>query len=763
MQHIHVINSGAHQNNSYGRDQNINNHFYTTNANPAYERLVSAIAGIGGSHRAEQQFERGCCLSETRVEPIKAIRDWRSNKQQKQPICWLSGAAGVGKSAIAMTVARDCEKEGVLGSSFFFFRSDPKRNNPSTFIPAIAHDLASTAPLIQKHIEQRISKDPGILEATLEDKFHGLIVEPVLAWSKQRDLPGSPDLSSIVVLDGLDECGDEEAQSRILSIIQSAYQQAPDFPLRFLICSRPESWIQEAFADDPLFELSKTIVLDNSPAVRKDIRRYLIHHFREIATSRKYRQVQFPSPWPSEEDLEILVERSCGQFVYASTIIKFIQLAFKHPTEQLHIIIENAPARRSGTSPYPQLDALYDLVLRANPDFEELLPILAAILVLPDGVKSPACIELVFGLPAGQVALALRAMYSVLNIGKWGSKIKLHHTSFQDYLTDQARSGHFHIDIPTWTNDIAQRWLQNLSTNKVRTYSFDQLYGKETKPFFTSWIIFCSRLNFEPSRELLGGLWNVDLAFPRFVNKEDRWKYLMGSLVSWVNTYHKYRISETEDDPKDDLDFVACLKHKLQVASGPFHLEWPPGVSPSENTVLWVLRKVINLAVPDSLGISHSEPSADQRPRLTNCDCDLSGGNRSRDPCHRTYQEACMQGAKVLVSYFEKLAHGDAEGGQTAAELEAILWCLTRKPLLRHCCLDTELLSLCREFLKLAEKCLSLAVNQQWRENAQKYLFGWLETFPDELAKDREALKAQVLTLPWEQWDQAWCKRYRQQ
>ncbi|KAK1219874.1 hypothetical protein PQX77_017386, partial [Marasmius sp. AFHP31] len=435
----------------------------------------------------------------------------------------------------------------------------------------------------------------------------------------------------------------------------------------------------------------------------------------------------------------------------------FIRLAFKHPTEQLRIILDNAPARRSGTSPYHQLDGIYDLILSANPDLDELLPTVAAILVLPEQLNSPACIELVLGLPTGQVALTLRAMHSVLDIGdRPGDRIKLYHTSFQDYLTDQTRSRHLHINILTWRNDIARRWLQNLSTNQVRTYSFDQLYGKATKPFFLRWIMFCSKPELiEPSRELLGGLWNVDLAFMRFVNKDDKWKGLMESLVSWVNKYQK-QIGENEDD----LDFVVRLKHKLQGVSGLLHLEWPPGVSPSENTVLWVLRKVLKLTVPNGLSSSLSEPSDDQQPRLTNCDCDLSGGNRSRDPFHRIYQEACTQGAKALVSHFEKLAHGDAEGDQTTTELEAILWNLTRTPLLSHCCLDAELLSLCRKFLGLAEKRLSLAVNQQSRINAQKYLSEWLDTIPDGLAEYREVLKAQVLTLPWEQWEQAWRKRY---
>ncbi|KAK1225440.1 hypothetical protein PQX77_011631 [Marasmius sp. AFHP31] len=456
----------------------------------AFDRLSSIIDGVGASHRAEQQYERGNCFPGTRVESLEVIYDWRSSREQKSPICWLSGAAGVGKSAIAMTVAQDCENEGLLASSFFFFRSDPKRNNPSKLIPSIAHDLASTTPLIRNHIEQKISKDPKILEATLEVQFRELILEPALSWSRKRlpwgfftDLPGSPVVSDIVVIDGLDECGDERTQIRILSIIQSAYQQAPHFPLRFLICSRSESWLQEAFADESLFQISKRIVLDDTLAARQDIRHFLSYHFQDIVTCRKYRQVEFPEPWPSEKDLETLVERSCGQFVYVATLVKFLKSASNHPITQLSMILACTPARRSGSSPYRELDALYDVILDMNSDHEEMSPVLSAILILPRTRlgPTPANIELVLGLPSGQVSLTLRGMHSVLNIGDREDKINLYHTSFRDYLTDQTRSHNFHINIESEKLVIARNWLKNLTTDKIRTYSSEKLYNAQNK------------------------------------------------------------------------------------------------------------------------------------------------------------------------------------------------------------------------------------------------------------------------------------------
>ncbi|KAK1221239.1 hypothetical protein PQX77_015958, partial [Marasmius sp. AFHP31] len=537
----HHTNNRLRQNINHGRDQNFNdrgyqtinnggqigqsagrdiNHFYTTDTNSGRERLSNAIAGVGASHNAEHQFERGQCLPGTRKEAIRSIYDWGSSNDQTCPICWLSGPAGVGKSAIALTVAKSYETEGRLASSFFFFRSDSKRNGPSALIPFIAHGLTSITPLMRIHIEQKILEDPTILDATLEDQFQELVLQPTLMWGTQRslrgfftDLPRPPVVPNIVIIDGLDECSDEDTQLRILSIIQSAYQQAPHFPLRFLICSRPESWIQEAFADDPLLQLSKRIVLDDSLAGREDTRTYYLHHFDEIVTCRRYRHIEFPSPWPSKRDLEILVEWACSQFVFAVTVIKFITDAGRHPIEQLRIILEKIPLRRPRRSPYQQLDMLYEVILSANPDPEEVFEILAALLVLEGHLKtSSAHIELVLGLSKGQVPLTLRAMHSVLDIpDKSENKIRVHHKSFTDYLEDQTRSRQFHVDIDSQKHAIARRWLQNLATSKVQTYTSNQLYGLKTKDFLTKWIDFCASTP-KPTRDLLEHLWNVDLA-----------------------------------------------------------------------------------------------------------------------------------------------------------------------------------------------------------------------------------------------------------
>ncbi|KAK1221871.1 hypothetical protein PQX77_015310 [Marasmius sp. AFHP31] len=906
----------------------------------AYESLRNKIADVGASHEARQQYTRGSCLEKTRQGALGNIRDWRSKKDQEHPIYWLSGAAGVGKSAIAITVAKACEAEGTLVSSFFFFRSDPKRNNPFALWLTIADGLASTMPLLRNKIEQRIAKDPKVLEATMEEQFRELIFEPVLACSRQRSVwgiltnllsssvvpnirndwlrlvgltllwptplsglprllvitcvlstlayvllayvlraapyifaaraafmvfitsdasaqpgrvtitrvlpmlacllanqlfivyvlraapymfaalaafrvftpsrpsahpgrvaiayvlsslaipahvsaaqslraasyileargwssltayvcflamhlsivaallaitPSYPSMQTekpdLVIIDGLDECSDEDTQLRIISTIESAFRRSPNFPLRFLICSRPEAWLLKVFAARPLRQLSKVVVLDDSFRPEADIRRYYVHHFLAMVNNPKYKAVRFPDPWPSEADLDELVGMSCSQLVYAATAVRFINLEFEHPIEQLQVILRNTAHRRPGALPYQELDALYDLILSANPDYEEVMSILSTILILPGYLEpTPAHIELVLGLPAGQVALTLWGMRSVLDIHGYEDAIRLHHTSFREYLVDRTRSGNFHIDLDAQKYVIGCRWLQGLTTSKIQTYSPNQVWGEEDKSFFTGWIGLCT-LMLEPTGDLLDDLWNVDLASTFLVCQQSSWKDVFEGLVLWVKKHH--------GPGKEDV--ANRLIHKFQNHPECFHLKYPPYVSPQQDVLYWVVSRATGCVRTTRL--DGSPPGDTDIVHLLDCHCI---GMESGDSGHLAYQESCLQLFKAFISLLKELAQSSVENEGTIMELTGVFGNVTNSLLLGHCRLDPESVSLCQTFFELAKGCLGLQVESSDGWAGRKNLLDWIETFPARFAEEGEAMRAQVSALPWERWAQNW-------
>ncbi|KAG7085414.1 hypothetical protein E1B28_002975 [Marasmius oreades] len=439
--------------NSVGGDQIKNHNYYFANL------LWEAIKDVGASHNSEQQVDRDGCLPGTREAVLELIRQWKVSRSRSMPVCWLSGAAGVGKSAIALTVAEECEEDGLV-ASFFFFRSDPKRNNASSLILSIAHGLVVTRPHLKPLVDQRISADPRILKVKLEDQYKKLILQnlnhPPPSESDQR----MPDL---VIIDSLDECSDAATQCRVLSIIFSTYQQTLQYPLRFLICSRPESWIREEFIR--FSGLTKHIKLDDSFHPRYDIELYLNQQFLEIRRDPKYSHVEFSDPWPSPYHFELLVDKSDGQFIFAKTTTMFIKADYSLPTDQLRIIVDtisNQSSDSSRESPLDDLDKLYLTILRANPDRDKRLPpILAMVVVI--GKTSPGLIELVLGLSYGTVSQTLRAMHSVLDVRDRDDDIKIYHKSFTDFLLDQARPREFFIDKSMWKDFLACRWTRVLT------------------------------------------------------------------------------------------------------------------------------------------------------------------------------------------------------------------------------------------------------------------------------------------------------------
>ena len=447
----------------------------------------------------------------TREEVLRIIYAWITSGKHSLPILWLSGPAGVGKSSIAITVARALAGKGLV-ASFFFFRSDPKRNNPSALMVAISYGLVMNMPFAKSFINRRISDRPTILEAQMEDQFRELVVKPSrrLRWCRRllAKLSGESRESKdprLVIIDGLDECGDEATQRRILSIIRSAYEGSHRSPLQFLICSRREAWIQAAFEAKNLRQLTECVVLDEKFMPDKDIERYYLQEFQLIRAEQKYARVQFPSPWPSPEDLSRLVQKSSGQFVYAVTAVSFIKSA--SPLIRLHAILDYAPEGRSYTVSFSTLNGLYRVVLSFCPQREELLSILAAVLILPPyATPSPEFIELLLGFPAGDVDAALWSLHSVLIIQGGDVAITAYHTSFVDFLYDPSRSREFYIDRDAYHHLLVTQWLRALTRTLQENPNIlldPNSWTSNVKDLFGGWYGLCLA-DKQANEELLG-------------------------------------------------------------------------------------------------------------------------------------------------------------------------------------------------------------------------------------------------------------------
>ncbi|KAJ7801431.1 hypothetical protein B0H14DRAFT_2178219, partial [Mycena olivaceomarginata] len=134
-----------------------------------------------------------------------------------------------------------------------------------------------------------------------------------------------------------------------------------------------------------------------------------------------------------------LVEKSSGYFIFAATVVKFLDDKQFRPVERLDDILGSRAC--TCVSPFDTLDHLYRQILSGVPIYyrSQLLEILTVIRAGLALVISQ--IEQLLRLELGQIRLILRGLHSVLKLPKGDKKIIVHHASFLDFLDDRSRSG----------------------------------------------------------------------------------------------------------------------------------------------------------------------------------------------------------------------------------------------------------------------------------------------------------------------------------
>ncbi|KAJ7908188.1 hypothetical protein B0H13DRAFT_2498366, partial [Mycena leptocephala] len=186
------------------------------------------------------RFPQPRCHPETRTKLRDVLWKWGCGIEPPKnwtAILWLYGPAGSGKSAVAQSFCQKLKEQGRLGGSFFFKRGHPSRGNANKLFPTIAYQLA-LLPGLRAPISRIIENDPATVNRSLSHQLQELIIQPCRKSSLSQPVT--------IIIDGLDECDEEDVQQKILRLIGNAVSREP-LPIRFLIASRPESYIRETF------------------------------------------------------------------------------------------------------------------------------------------------------------------------------------------------------------------------------------------------------------------------------------------------------------------------------------------------------------------------------------------------------------------------------------------------------------------------------------------------------------------------------------
>ncbi|TDL26586.1 hypothetical protein BD410DRAFT_783658 [Rickenella mellea] len=378
------------------------------------------------------------CLVGTREEVISNILHWAKDRNEP-PVCWLSAGAGVGKSAIAQTVADRLAKKQRLLASFFFRRGEGDRASSSRFILTLAHQLSLSVPSILPLIGKAF-KNERVVDQPLDVQLTKLLVEPLL--SRTLSMPIHRKLAekltnvrvpNVIVIDGLDECDDKQEMTKFIKAIAKATGDSRSL-IRFFFTSRVEEHIRQPFEGLP--SVTHRLRLDDFDA-STDLRVFLRSRFDNMLREKHPVMRDVPRPWPSYSDLDALIKQSSGLFIFVSTLVEFVK-AYQFPDDALKMVLD--------ASADTGIDPLYRQVLSSANRGKQFDQVFSTILL----VRRPLSITHVghlLRLPAKVIVDELLQVQSIVRIPDDNSKpVQLMHTSLRDFLTTKQRSGNFFID-----------------------------------------------------------------------------------------------------------------------------------------------------------------------------------------------------------------------------------------------------------------------------------------------------------------------------
>jgi hypothetical protein len=416
-------------------------------------KLLIANVIESAFHNAAERSNPPRCHPRTRSAIRTEIMDWIKNQEAgRKLILWLYGPAGGGKTAIGQSIAEECEKQGLLGASFFFDRTAAGRNTMGRFIATLAYQLTLSIPQIRETILAAIERDPTIFSRQLLVQMQTLVITPLMSFEGL----GQP---WFVVVDGVDEIGPTgQPQAELLHVVGTAVSELKHIPIIFLIISRPEYDIRMAFNADPLHSLMEELSLDERYEPDADIKLYLTDKFQEIRSKELALGTNLHSSWPSDSDLDRLVAKSSGQFIYAATVMKFID-SRRDPSERLKIILGLTDPGKE--TPFAALDALYRFILSSVDDLPRVLDVLRLLILGGDynyGLQV-GVIEELLGFEVRRTLMDMHALVFVPSPSDPESILHTHHASLADFLMDESRSLGFFINSKQGHIALGRCWL----------------------------------------------------------------------------------------------------------------------------------------------------------------------------------------------------------------------------------------------------------------------------------------------------------------
>lgn len=372
--------------------------------------------------------DRRECLSGTRTAMIQFIMDWAQDPVGAQNVLWIHGLAGSGKSTLSTTIASKLLGMGLLGAFLFFDRDVAESSDPSVVVRTMAYQLGSFIPCVAASICAAIEKYPNIHQFPIRSQFNQLLVH-ALSCHPAID-PGVP---IVLVIDALDECGNEKRRHALLESLAEQSSQLPP-SVRILITSRPERDLRA------YFQLRHHIIVQELDTTSQynihDISSYL--RIQLLRVQEKTPHLKNRIHWPCDETIARLTDRASGLFIWASTAVDYIDAY--DPQKRIDIVLRGDAASGAEIA----LDTLYRTALESagswdDESFVNDFQIIVGIVLVARHPLSSTAIDLLRGKTRGVPCIDV--------ISQLGCALQLHptvrlmHPSLADFLLTGSRCG----------------------------------------------------------------------------------------------------------------------------------------------------------------------------------------------------------------------------------------------------------------------------------------------------------------------------------
>ncbi|KAF9450016.1 hypothetical protein P691DRAFT_789971 [Macrolepiota fuliginosa MF-IS2] len=474
------------------------------------------------------------CHPGTRKNLRGHISQWGVGKGSNRRMLWVLGPAAVGKSAVAQATAEEFDEMERFGAGFFFSRPN-HINDPDWVIPTLVYQLATKHRQYKHIITQRLIDDPLILEKNRQVQFRELVIEPFRIL--MTECPDTVREPLLIILDGLDECEDKEAQVEFINLISTHVRQVDKFPLRWMVCSRPEWHLQTALSNSD-FEIvcERQELKVHDPEAQADARHLLGAGFDKIREKYKDR---LHNDWPDKDHLLQIATAASGHLGFAYFILRFIgDDQYSDPDSQLSVCIKflSGGGTIGAMNPLHALDLLYRQILSDVP--ANTLPTTMRILGFflfhrPDEFSADTDAKFL-NVDQTTFRRSLQNLHSVMYVPPVETSDKtplsIYHASFSDFLKDPNRSGKFCLNRQAVDYDFTLQCLHWIESNDVQaTTTFPVLATSYEAPSWSLKSTFRPEdFDFGCMADALAGTQGVfgHVDFAEFL----KWLYSLGSV-----------------------------------------------------------------------------------------------------------------------------------------------------------------------------------------------------------------------------------------